>query len=118
MTLNAKIITLIETVLVIVLAAAVVIYAQVLWAQYMQQRSVVVIPGDTLIVVENTNDKVEQDEYTAAQRAKVAQDLAAPSVRPLPLEERRAVYDTLQATNAEPSMTDAERDAIIKSLNQ
>ncbi len=117
MKLSAKIVTIFETLLVIVLAAIVVIYAQVLWAQYMEQRSAQVIQDGTPVATPD-EDEAELDAYTSAQRAKVAQDLALPSARPLPPEERQAVYDTLQATDAEPSMTDAERDAIIKSLNQ
>ncbi len=107
-----------ETLLVVVLAAVVVVYAQVLWAEYTQQRSATVPPRDTTTDDLKQDDAATGDERAAAERAKVVQDLATPSARPLPPEERQAVYDTLQETDAEPSMTDAERDAIIKSLNQ
>ena len=106
-----------ETLLVVMLAAIVVIYAQVLWAQYTLQQSAPLlqsgVPAD-----ETQGDEAELDAYEAAERAKVVHDLAAPSARPLAPEERQAVYDTLQETDTAPSMTDAERDAIIKSLNQ
>lgn len=107
-----------ETLLVVVLAAVVVIYAQVLWAEYTHERSATVLQSNPAGEITEENDEANLDERAAAERAKVAQDLAVPSARPLPPEERQAVYDTLQATDAEPSMTDAERDAIIKSLNQ
>lgn len=117
MKLSAKIITIFETLLVVVLAAIAVIYAQVLWAQYTLQQSVPLLQS-SVFEDETQGDKAELDASEATERAKVIHDLATPSVRPLAPEERQAVYDTLQETDAEPSMTDAERDAIIKSLNQ
>lgn len=114
--LSTRIIVIIETVAIVVLSVIVVIYAQVLFQQYVFQAN------ETIVVTESeVMPEAGAGSYTPEERMHVLQELeTATSESAVVGEERQAALESLVLPEALPEISlqeQQERMKVLESLN-
>jgi hypothetical protein len=112
--MSERIMVMVETVAVVILAIVVVIYAQVLWQRF--QTAAVVTPDPVAVSDEVTADTAVS--LTEAERAAILAALEADGETPLTPEERRQALDAVseEADNEVHELDAAARMDVLNRL--
>ncbi len=109
--MSERIIVIVETIAVVILAIVVVIYAQVLWQRF--QTSSLVQPE---AVPADVSDDTDGNDITDAERMKVLEAISETSTNSVTPEERSRVLETLSEDQANIEVDTETRMQVLESL--
>lgn len=110
--MSERIIVILETIAIVILAVVVVIYAQVLWQRFQSGEPVVDPSAEAALEV----DTESESDVTEEQRLKVLESLSETGTETVTLEERKEILEQLAPTTETSEAEEAERLKILESL--